>query len=209
MNLFWAINSPLTDHVLGTTCHFACFCKVLFFLGSVFDIHFLCELLFLLARRVLLFLCWFFVYFSFLFVFVPSWTCLENFLHVRSCFLARSLRLRVWVDDVFVFLSPLGFFVFLQRERSGLTGHHTPPPALLFGFFLSPPHLSIRLFWPCVPSVLAFFSGCHSGPRAFFGFSRDFSEAFFLGREAAKAVARFLSVVFVFPFCGVCGYTHF
>ena len=39
-------------------------------------------------------------------------------------------------------------------------------------------------------------SGCHSGPRAFFGFSRDCSEALFLGREAVEAFVRFLVCCF-------------
>ena len=114
--------------------------------------------------------------------------------------LALSLCLRVWVDDVFVVsLLSLSSFSF-KRESSGLTGHHTPPHVLfVFPFlFLSPPHWFVRLFWPCVLSVLAFLRGAILGP-ALFGFSRDFSEAFFLdARRQRRLLASFLWS-FVFP----------
>ena len=42
-------------------------------------------------------------------------------------------------------------------------------------------------------------SGCHSGPRAVFGFSRDCSDALF-GREAVEAFVLFC--LLFFPFCG-------
>ena len=62
--------------------------------------------------------------------------------------------------------------------------------------FLSPPRLFVRLFWPCVLFVLGFLRGAILGPRGFFGFSRDSSEAFFLGREAVEAFALFLVCCF-------------
>ena len=114
--------------------------------------------------------------------------------------------------------TPSSFFCSLfvccfSREKAQIQQDTAlPPPARFVWFFpfsFSVPAafvyshvLAVRPFCSCVSS------GCHSGPRAFFGFSRDFSEAFF-GREAAKAVARFLSVVFVIPLCGACGYTRF
>ena len=72
------------------------------------------------------------------------------------------------------------FFFFFQRDRSG---SHRAHPHTHFVFFPFP---------VCVPAAFGLFSrfgrasflsrvlsGCHSGPRAFFGFSLDFSEAFF------------------------------
>ena len=106
------------------------------------------------------------------------------------------------------------FLLFLfsfKRDNSGLTGHHTPPARVVWFFlflFLSPPHLSFRLFWPCVPSVLAFFRGAILGPARFLD-SLGTSLRPFLGREAAKAFARFFLWSFVFPFCGVCGFARF
>ena len=93
---------------------------------------------------------------------------LKNSLHVRFCFLVRSSCLMVWVDDVFVVSFPSLVSFSFKRERSGLTGHHTPPRTcclVFFLFFLSPPRLSFRLFWPCVLLVLAFLRGAILGPE--------------------------------------------
>ena len=93
-----------------------------------------------------------------------------------------------------LFLFSLSFS--FERYSSGLTGHHTPPrTCCCFSFFLSPPLCLVRLFWPCVLFVSGVSSGCHSGPRAFFGFSRDCSEALFWTR-GGRGVCSFLSVVF-------------
>ena len=104
-------------------------------------------------------------------------------------------------------MSLLVFVFFWERESSG--SNRTPPRALvLFVAFLlfAPPRLAYRPFWPCVLSP-GVFSGCHSGPRVFFGFSWNLqglsslspSEAL-SGCEAARVFLRFLFVVFVFPF---------
>ena len=88
----------------------------------------------------------------------------------------NSLDVRAGVFGV-VLLS-FGFFrrsrfsgvFFFKRHRSG--SNRTPPhaPFCLFLFsFCVPPRLFCP-FWPCVP-LLAFSSGCLSGPRAFLGFS--------------------------------------
>ena len=88
----------------------------------------------------------------------------------------------------------LSFFSFsFKRQSSGLTGHHTPPPALAVVFLFFPRRFVLfRLFWPCVLFVLVFLRGAILGPRAVFGFSRDCSEALSLGREAVEAFVRFL-----------------
>ena len=72
---------------------------------------------------------------------------------------------------------------------------HPPRTCCCFSFLLSPPLCLVRLFWPCVLFVSGVSSGCHSGPRAVFGFSRDCSEAFFLDARRI-GVCSFLSVVF-------------
>ena len=104
-----------------------------------------------------------------------------------------------FVDAVFAF-----FFLFLfKRYSSG--SNRTPPhaPFCLFLFsFCAPPRLLFRPFWPCV-LLLGVFSGCHSGPRAFLGFSLYPSEVFFLGREAARVFRASLALFFFFPFCFV------
>ena len=121
----------------------------------------------------------------------------KNSLHVRSCFLSRSLCLRVWVDDVFIVLlfSPLS----LKRDSSGLTGHHTPPRTCCLFFFFRPRRFVLFACSGRASFCSGVSSGCHSGPRAFFGFSRDSSEAFLLGREAVEAFALFFLWSVVFP----------
>ena len=79
--------------------------------------------------------------------------------------------------------------------------------------FVSRRFCLFRPFWPCVP-LLGGFSGCHSRPRAFLGFSLNLrglsllapSEALFLGREAARVFRCFSCLVFLFPLL-FCGYT--
>ena len=64
------------------------------------------------------------------------------------------------------------FFFCFKRHSSG--SNRTPPHALAFLclvlFVLSRRVCLFRPFWPCVP-LLGVSSGCHSGPRAFLGFS--------------------------------------
>ena len=59
-----------------------------------------------------------------------------------------------------------------------------------------------RPFWPCVP-LLGVFPGCHSGPRAFLGFSLDLLRPF-LGTRGGKGFRVLLLFCFSFPllFCG-------
>ena len=67
------------------------------------------------------------------------------------------------VDVVFGFL-----FCFLRKSSgSNRTPPHTHWFCLLLFLLFVPPRLVYRPFWPCVLS-LGVFSGCHSGPRAFF-----------------------------------------
>ena len=81
-------------------------------------------------------------------------------------FWGRSLFLRFFADVVFVFV------FFFERQRSG--SNRTPLHTHLFCWFLflfvSRRFCLFRPFWPCV-LLLGGFSGCHSGPRAFLGFS--------------------------------------
>ena len=148
---------------------------VLFFLGSVCAINF--------RVRTFVF-CFFFCGLVFfggvlpMFFFCLRISCKlapempsKNSLHVRSCFfwfVLSVLGSGLTTSLLFLFLLLFSF----QREISGLTGHHTPPPARVVCcfsfFFLSPPHWLVRLFWPCVPSVLAFLRGAILGPRVFF-----------------------------------------
>ena len=117
------------------------------------------------------------------------------------CFGDFSLYLRFSVDVVFV-------CVFSRDKAQVVTGHpHThlfsSVLVLLFARWF------IALVWPCV-LLLGVFPGCHSGPRAFLGFSWNLrglsslapSEALF-GREAAWVFLCFLCLVVVFPlmFC--------
>ena len=101
-------------------------------------------------------------------------------LDVRSCFCLVLSVLGFGLTTFFVLFLSLFPFFFEEIELRANRTPHTPPHVLLFFFFLSPPLCLVRLFWPCVLFVLGFSSGCHSGPRALFGFSRDCSEAFFL-----------------------------
>ena len=103
----------------------------------------------------------------------------KNSLDVRSgVFGLFSLLLWFFFADVVVLFVFVSFF--LSREKAQVVTGHTPTRTCV----------SVLFF--CVPAATGFISrfgrasfpsgvlsGCHSGPRAFFGFSRDFSEAFF------------------------------
>ena len=121
----------------------------------------------------------------------------NNSIDVRSCFffLSRSLCLRLWVDDVVCFVSLSSLFVQETKLRSNRTPH---PPALavVFLVFFSPPLCFVSPVLAVRPFCSGVSSGCHSGPRAFFGFSRDSSEAFFLDARRQRRVLVFWSVVF-------------
>ena len=166
------------------------------------------ERTFVFVRRCLFgvfWCCFAYVFASLLVFFVPD-TVLKKF----SC-------CQVWCFWVVVFLplvvSPTSslfspfFFFFFERDSSGSHRAH-PHTHLVFHF----------LFLVFVPRRVCLFtrfgrasfpsgvlSGCHSGPRAFFGFSRDFSETFLL--DARRQGCFFASrACVVFPlfvlFCG-------
>ena len=109
------------------------------------------------------------------------------------------------------FFSSTPFFaVFFKRQRSG--SHRTPLHTHLccwFLFFLCPAALVCFARFGRASRFLVVFSGCHSGPRAFLGFSLNLrglsslapSEALFLGREAARVFSVLLLPCFSFsPF---------
>ena len=100
----------------------------------------------------------------------------------------------VWVDDVVCVVSLLSLFLEEIELRANKTPH-TPPHVLLFFFFSVPAALFCSPVLAVRPFCSGVSSGCRSGPRALFGFSRDCSEAFF-GREAVEAFAPFWFVVF-------------
>ena len=123
------------------------------------------------------------------------------------CFWVRSLFLRFFADVLF---SVFGFFLFLRDKDQVVTGH--PPHAHVFVvsvLFPVPPCLVYRPFWPCVLLLGVFFSGCHSGPRVFWGFSWNSwglsslapSEAPSLGTRGGRGVSWLLVLGFCFsPF---------
>ena len=68
---------------------------------------------------------------------------------------------------------------FFFRETAQVVTGHTPTRtcfAVSFSVFVSC-RVCVCPFWPCVP-LLGVFSGCHSGPRAFLGFSLDLLRPF-------------------------------
>ena len=84
-----------------------------------------------------------------------------------------------------------------ERQSSGLTGHHTPPrTCCCFSCFFSAALFCFACFGRASLFVSGVFSGCHSGPRAVFGFSRDCSEAFFSWTLGGKGVCSFLVCCF-------------
>ena len=99
----------------------------------------------------------------------------KNFFDVRSGFLGGSFSFPL------VFSSTSFVFLFFSRDKDQVvTGHpHTHFFACSFSLFVSRRAFCFALFGRA-SCFSAFFSGCHSGPCAFLGFSRDFSEAFFL-----------------------------
>ena len=112
-----------------------------------------------------------------------------------------------------LFFSSTSFFAFfcLRDTDQVVTGHpHTHLFACSFSLFVSRRACCFARFGRA-SRFSAFFSGCHSGPRAFLGFSWNLrglsslapSEAFFLGREAARVFCASLVLVFFSPllFC--------
>ena len=166
--------------------------------------------------------CWFVFFgavllmFCFMFCRFTPESVWKNSLGVRSCFLGFVLSsLGFFVDVVFVFPFFLGFF-----KRQSSRSNRTPPHALvLFVLVL----LFSRRAWFITrfgraSCFLAFFSGCHSGPRAFWGFSWNLrglsslapSEAPSFWTRCGKGVSLLLALGFCFPlFVLFCGYTRF
>ena len=144
--------------------------------------------------------------FLLLFWFFRSRHCLKKFLLLSGLvFLGCRLSSFGCFADVVALFSFFSFF--FERDSSG--SHRAHPHThlvFLFLFLVFVPRrvcLFTRFGRASFPSGVL--SGCHSGPRAFFGFSRDFSEAFFL--DARRQGCFFASrACVVFPlfvlFCG-------
>ena len=109
------------------------------------------------------------------------------------------------------------FFFFFREKDQVVTGHTPTRTWVAFSCsFFVPPHLFVRPFWPCVP-LLGVFSGCHSGPRAFLGFSWNLrglsslapSEALFLDARRQGCFGRFFLLFLFSPSVVFCGFfTH-
>ena len=184
------------------------FLAVLQVLGSPFEKNFGSELLFLGGVVVFVFSVGFCLCFCFIFVGslpkVFGKILLMSglvFFGVRSLFLCFFRRRRF-----------SRFFFCLRETDQVVTGHpHTHLFACSFSLFVSRRACCFARFGRA-SRFSAFFSGCHSGPRAFLGFSWNLlglsslapSEAFFLGREAARVFGASLVLVFFSPllFCG-------
>ena len=87
-----------------------------------------------------------------------------------------------WVRSLFLcFFRRRRFSRFFLRETVQVVTGHPLTRAYLFAcsFFLSVSRrfCLFRPFWPCV-LLLGGFSGCHSGPRAFLGFSLNLLRPF-------------------------------
>ena len=108
------------------------------------------------------------------FVFLPSFCfmfgasppkLLENSLHVRFSVWVRCSFLGFWSTSFLL-------FPFFKRFRPG--SNRTPPHRVLFGrllFSFLSRHSWFIAHFGRASFPLAFFSGCHSGPCAFLGFS--------------------------------------
>ena len=133
----------------------------------------------------------------------------KNSLDVRSVFF--------WVRSLFLwFFRRRRVFCFFERDTDQVvTGHPRTRTCFAGSFsFLCPAAFVCFARFGRASCFSAFFSGCHSGPRAFLGFSLNLwglsslapSEALFLGREAARVFRCFSCLVFLFPLL-FCGYT--
>ena len=138
---------------------------------------------------------------------------LKIYLHVRLPFWARFVCHMVRVDAVYVRL--LFGLDFSREIDQVVTGHYTPCTFLVLFFCFVSPRLCRCPF--CRASFFpGFLSGCHSGPRALFGFSRNAgglsslapSEALSLGREAAGVFLVFPSLSFLFSLSVVFAASH-
>ena len=149
---------------------------------------------------------------------LPMFLLLFWFFRSRNC-LKKFSCCQVWCFWVVVFLplvvSPtssfFSLFFFFERDSSG--SHRAHPHThlvFLFLFLVFVPRrvcLFTRFGRASFPSGV--FSGCHSGPRAFFGFSWDFSEACFLdARRQGCSLLLVLVLFFPFSFCFAAFFTR-
>ena len=113
----------------------------------------------------------------------------------------------VWLSVVVAF--SFLFVVFQERKLRANRTH--PTRALCFcSFFFVPRRTWFSSRFGRASFLSGVLSGCHSGPRAFFGFSRDSSEALSWARGGMGASCHFsFCRVLFFPFCVVCGCTRF
>ena len=179
--------------------------SVFLFLGSLFEKFLGSELFFRVSVLVMCFLVGFCLCFCFTFWRVAPEAVWQNSLDVRFAVF--------WVRSLFFRFSPTSFcfclFFLFKRQSSGSS--RTPPhaPVFVVPFFLS--RLSCCFaFFGRASRFLAFSSGCHSGPRAFLGFSWNTwslsslapSEAPFPGTRGGRGVFWLLVLGFLFcPFC--------
>ena len=174
------------------------FFAVLLFLGSLFGKIFGSELLF----------SGFVVGLVFFGGFLPMFLlCFWRFAPESVWNFSLDVRSGVfWVRSLFLwFFSSTSFFAFFfKRDSSG--SNRTPPHTHLFCCCAA--FVCFARFGR-VSRFLVVFSGCHSGPRAFLGFSLDLLRPFFLGREAARVFLGFSCACFLFPLVFCCAATPF
>ena len=156
---------------------------------------------------VVCFWCCFAYVFALCFVFFAPESVWKNSIDVRSgvfglsslflWFFRRRRRPRLFC----LFLFSFSFF----RETDQVVTGHTPHTHLCsFAFScLCPRRVCLFTRLGRASFLSGVLSGCHSGPRAFLGFSWYSSEAFFSDARRQGCFRSFLSVVFVFPFCCV------
>ena len=119
----------------------------------------------------------------------------------------NSLDVRSGVSGFFslVFFRRRRVFCFFLREKAQVVTGHTPTRtwvAFSCSFFV-PPRLFVRPFWPCV-LLLGVFSGCHSGPRSFLGYSWNLRGLSSLAPSEALFWTRGGKGVLVVSFCCFC-----
>ena len=139
--------------------------------------------------------------FCFVFAFIAPETVSEKFSRgqVRCFWVVLSPPLVFPPTSTFLFF-------FFSREIAQVVIGHTPTRTLCFFFLflsVSPPHLGLSPVFGRASFPSGVLSGCHSGPRAFFGFSRNFSDALFSdARRQGCFIASRACVAFpLFSFC--------
>ena len=134
------------------------------------------------------------------FLAVRSRKCLKQILFMSGLvfFWGRSLFLRFFADVVCVFVC----FSFLRDKAQVVTGHPLARACFacsLFSFCV-PPLLSVSPVLAVRPASWWVFSGCHSGPRAFLGFSLDLLRPFFWDARRQGFSCASLALCFFSPF---------